>query len=73
MTPTKGVGLGLGAVVAGAVASCPIVQGAVLGALGVSGLLPFLGRFRPAAVLIILVCSALAAYSVIRLRRARRA
>ena len=73
MTPTKGVGLGLGAIIAGAVATCPIFQGAVLGALGVSGLVPFLGPLRPAAIVVVLVCSALAVYGVLRVRRARRA
>jgi hypothetical protein len=73
MNATKGVGLGLGAVVAGAVASCPIVQGAVFGALGAVGLLPLVARFRPVLMLVVFCCAALAVYGIVRSRRARGA
>ena len=73
MNATKTVGLGLGTVVAGALASCPIVQAAVLGMFGALGVLPFVDHYRPVLVLAVIGCVALAIYSVVRRWRSRRA
>jgi hypothetical protein len=72
MNSAKTVGLGVGTIVAGTLASCPIVQAAVLGMFGGLGILPFAQRYRPVLVLAIFGCAALAIYSVVRVRRSRR-
>jgi hypothetical protein len=73
MRATKTVGLGLGAVVAGAVASCHIVQAAVLAMFAALGFVPFAPRYRPVLVLAVIGCGALAIYGVVRIGRSRRA
>ena len=73
MNATKSVGLGVGAVVAGALGSCPIVQGAVFGALGAVGFLPLVERLRPVWMLVVVGCAALALYGIVQIRRARGA
>jgi hypothetical protein len=77
MTTKKRVGLGLGigggaALVAGAAASCPIVQAGVLGVLGTPGVAPCLGSFSIAGYVSVVACVALAIYGVARVRRSRR-
>jgi hypothetical protein len=73
MNATKTVGLSVGTVIAGALASCPIVQAAVLGRFGALGVLPFVQRYQPVALLAVLGCAALVVYGVVRVRRSRRA
>ena len=72
MNATKGAGVGLGAVVAGTLASCHLVQAAVLGMLGALGMLPFVARYRALVVFAVFACGALAVYSVVRLWHRRR-
>jgi len=73
MKTAKTIGLGLGALLASAVASCPLVQAAVLGIVGALGALPLLQRYRPVLLLAVVGCAALAVYGVGRLARGRRA
>ena len=72
MTITKTAGLGVGAIVDGATATCPIVQAGVLGVVGGLGWLPFANEYRRALALAVLGCSALALYGVVHVRRRRR-
>jgi hypothetical protein len=69
---TKTVGLGVGTLLASALASCPMVQVSLLGMLGALGALPALQHYRRALVLAIFGCGALAVYGVVRLSRGRR-
>ena len=70
---TKTIGLGLGALLASALASCPVVQAAVLGMLGALGAFPLSERYRTALVLAVVGCGALTVYGVVRQSRGRRA
>lgn len=72
MNATKTAGIGVGAAVAGAAATCHIVQAAVLGVLGGLGVLPFVNEYRSVVVFAILGCAGLALYSVVRIWRRRR-
>ena len=72
MKVTKTVGFGIGAIVA-ALASCHIIQAAVLGMLGGLGVLTLLEGRGPAVIVAVFGCGALAVYGVIRLWRARQA
>ena len=69
MKATKTVGLGVGAAVASAAASCHIVQVIVLGALGA---LPFIRHHPAVLVLVAIECGVLLAFGLVRLRRGRR-
>ena len=69
---TVGIGLG-GAVLTGALATCPIAQAAVLGTLGALGFMPFMERLRPVLFLVALGFCALAIYGLARTRRRRPA
>jgi hypothetical protein len=72
MNATKTASLGISAAVAGAAATCHIVQGAVLGMLGGLGFLPFVNEYRSVVVFAIFGCATLALYSVVRIWRRRR-
>jgi hypothetical protein len=72
MNVTKTVGLGVGTLLASALASCPIVQASLLGMLGALGAWPILQQHRRVLVLVIFGCGALAVYGVVRLSRGRR-
>ncbi len=72
MNATRATSLGLGAIVTAALASCPIVQAAVLGMVGALSLLPFLQHHRFVPVLAVLGCAVLAVYGVNRVRRRQR-
>jgi hypothetical protein len=72
MNATKGAGVGLGAVLAGALASCHLVQAAVLGMLGALGMLPFIARYRGLVVFAVFACGVLVVYGVVRLWHRRR-
>jgi hypothetical protein len=70
MPTTKSVGLSLGgAVLAGAVASCPVAQAAVLGIFGALGIAPFAAHLRPMLYAVAMLCGALTIYSAIRIWR----
>ena len=72
MNATKTAGLGVGAVLAGAAASCPIVQAAVLGMVGGLGFLPFATEHRRMVALAVMACGAVALYGTVRVWRRRR-
>jgi len=72
MKAAKTAGLGVGAAVASAAASCHIVQALVLGLLGALGALPFAHRHPVLVVLAVFAGGALAVYSAVRLWRGRR-
>ncbi len=72
MQGTKAVGLGLGALGASALASCPIVQAMVLALLGGLGALPFFQRHPVGVALLLIGCGAVVVFGVLRLRRVRR-
>jgi hypothetical protein len=64
-------GLG-GALTTGAIATCPIAQGAALGALGTLGLSPCApSELRPLLYAAVVLCGAVFAYTAIRMRRRR--
>lgn len=72
MKATKTVGLGVGAAVASAAASCHIVQAIVLGMLGALGALPFI-RHHPAVLLLVVIgCSVLLTDALVHVWRGRR-
>jgi hypothetical protein len=74
MDTKKSVGIGVGgALLTGALATCPIVQMSVLGALGALGFLPFLERLRPILYVAAVGFGAMAVYGFVRVRRTRRA
>lgn len=72
MNVTKTAGLGLATVLAAGVASCPIVQAAVLGIVGGLGLLTLAPEYRQVLVLAVFACAGLAVYSAASVWRRRR-
>ena len=72
MKAAKTAGLGVGAAIAGAAATCHIVQAAVLGMLGGLGVLRFVNEYRPVVVVVVFGCATLTLYSVVRIWRRRR-
>jgi hypothetical protein len=72
MKATRTIGVGTGALIASALASCPIIQAAVLGMLGALGALPLIQGYRAVLGLGVVACGALAVYGVVRLARGRR-
>ena len=66
MNATKGAGVGLGAVLAGALASCHLVQAAVLGAQGRSACCRSSHATGALVVFAVFACAALVVYGVVR-------